>query len=201
MRLAKPAAKIATRPASAVFDTVLAFDHVKHRILVIANARVRGGEDLRSLYDFACAKIDFLERELDRSLSRSERRPSQGLDVRPNHTREQFEQGVRRIQEEIAAGEVYQAVLSQRFDVATTAAPFDVYRALRHINPSPYMYYIRMGGDAIVGASPEMLVRVEGRHVETHPIAGTRPRAARRPTTTSGWRRSCGEARRSARST
>jgi anthranilate synthase component 1 len=177
VRLAKPV-EDRDQAGFMVFDTVLAFDHVKHRILVIANARVRGGDDLRSLYDFACAKIDFLERELDRSLSRSERRPSQGLDVRPNHTREQFEQGVRRIQEEIAAGEVYQAVLSQRFDVATTAAPFDVYRALRHINPSPYMYYIRMGKDAIVGASPEMLVRVEGRHVETHPIAGTRPRGA-----------------------
>ena len=69
-------------------------------------------------------------------------------------------------------------MLSQRFDTTTGATPFDVYRALRHINPSPYMFFIRMGQDAIVGASPEMLVRVEGRHVETHPIAGTRRRGA-----------------------
>jgi anthranilate synthase component 1 len=98
--------------------------------------------------------------------------------VAPNQSREAFENGVRHIQESIAAGEVYQAVLSQRFDAAVTAAPFDVYRALRHINPSPYMFFIRMGREAIVGASPEMLVRVEGRHVETHPIAGTRRRGA-----------------------
>lgn len=161
-----------------MFDTVLAFDHVKHRILAIANARLRPGEDLRALYDFACAKIDFLERELERNLSRPDRRTSSGLDVRANQTREQFESAVKRIQEDIAAGEIYQAVLSQRFDATTTASPFDVYRALRHINPSPYMFFIRMGKDAIVGASPEMLVRVEGRHVETHPIAGTRPRGA-----------------------
>jgi anthranilate synthase component I len=159
-----------------VFDTVLAFDHVKHRILAIANARVRAGEDLRALYEFAGAKIDFLERELERNLSRGERRSSRGLDVRANLTREEFESAVRRIQDDIGAGEIYQAVLSQRFDTTTSAPPFDVYRALRHINPSPYMFFIRMGQDAIVGASPEMLVRVEGRHVETHPIAGTRRR-------------------------
>jgi anthranilate synthase component 1 len=161
-----------------VFDTVLAFDHLKHRILAIANARVRPGADLRSLYDFACAKIDFLERELERNLSRPERREATPLDVVANQTREAFEAAVQSVQRDIAAGEIYQAVLSQRFDADTTASPFDVYRALRHINPSPYMFFIRLGRDAIIGASPEMLVRVEGRHVETHPIAGTRRRGA-----------------------
>ena len=161
-----------------VFDTVLAFDHVKHRILAIANARLSAKENVRALYDFARAKIDFLERELERNLSRGERREPRGLDVKANLTQEQFETSVRRIQEDIVAGEIYQAVLSQRFDTTTGATPFDVYRALRHINPSPYMFFIRMGQDAIVGASPEMLVRVEGRHVETHPIAGTRRRGA-----------------------
>jgi anthranilate synthase component 1 len=161
-----------------VFDTVLAFDHVRHRILAVANARVRPGEDLRSLYDFACAKIGFLERELDRNLSRPERRVSNGLEVRANQTRDQFEGAVRQIQEDIGAGEIYQAVLSQRFETTTSAPPFDVYRALRHINPSPYMYFVRMGRESIIGASPEMLVRVEGKHIETHPIAGTRRRGA-----------------------
>jgi anthranilate synthase component 1 len=161
-----------------VFDTVLAFDHVKHRILAIANARVRAGADLRPLYDFACAKLDFLERELERNLSRPRRPGSNGLDVAANQTREEFEAAVRQIQQDIAAGEIYQAVLSQRFEASTTADPFDVYRALRYVNPSPYMYFIRFGADTIIGASPEMLVRVEGRHVETHPIAGTRPRGA-----------------------
>ncbi len=175
VRLDKPQAD-RDKAAFMVFDTILAFDHVKHRILAIANARIRPGEDLRTLYDFARAKIGFLERELERPISRARREPGPPLTVTPNQTREQFESAVRSIQEDIAAGEIYQAVISQRFDTETTASPFDVYRAARHINPSPYMFYIRKGADAIVGASPEMLVRVEGKRLETHPIAGTRPR-------------------------
>ena len=177
VRLEKPLAN-RDQAGFMMFDTVLAFDHVKHRILAIANARLRANADLRALYDFACAKIDFLERELERNLSRPERRAPGDLAVTANHTRAEFEQSVRAIQEDIAAGEVFQAVISQRFDTTTDAPPFDVYRALRHINPSPYMFFLRMGQDAIIGASPEMLVRVEGRHVETHPIAGTRRRGA-----------------------
>ena len=161
-----------------LFDTVLAFDHVKHRILIIANARVTPDEDLAALYQFANAKLDFLERELERGLSHPERHAGAEPVVRSNLTRERFESGVRTIKEHIAAGDIYQAVLSQRFEADVTADPFTVYRALRHVNPSPYMYFIRMGKLAIVGSSPEMLVRVEGRHVETHPIAGTRPRGA-----------------------
>jgi anthranilate synthase component 1 len=161
-----------------VFDTILAFDHVKHRILAIANARLQPGANLESLYGFAVAKIDVLERELERNLSRPERRAPAALEVTSNQTKDVFEASVRRIQEHIAAGDIYQAVISQRFDAVTAAAPFDVYRALRHINPSPYMFFIRIGPDAIVGASPEMLVRVEGGHIETHPIAGTRRRGA-----------------------
>ncbi|HZP48786.1 MAG TPA: anthranilate synthase component I [Vicinamibacterales bacterium] len=159
-----------------LFDTVLAFDHVQHRILIIANARITADDDLESLYQFACAKIQFLERELDRSLSRTERTPRNGLELTSNHTREQFEEHVRAAKEHIAAGDIYQVVLSQRFEADVAADPFTVYRALRHVNPSPYMYFIRMGGLSVVGSSPEMLVRVEGPHVETHPIAGTRPR-------------------------
>jgi anthranilate synthase component 1 len=159
-----------------LFDTVLAFDHVKHRILIIANARVTADEDLRALYQFACAKIQFLERELERGLSQPEPQTQAPPTVRSNMTRETYEEGVRTIKEHIAAGDIYQAVLSQRFEADVTADPFTVYRALRHVNPSPYMYFTRMGGLSIVGSSPEMLVRVEGRHVETHPIAGTRPR-------------------------
>jgi anthranilate synthase component 1 len=83
---------------------------------------------------------------------------------------------VRTAKEHIAAGDIYQVVLSQRFEAGIDADPFTVYRALRHVNPSPYMYFVRMGGRSIVGSSPEMLVRVEGRRIQTHPIAGTRPR-------------------------
>jgi anthranilate synthase component 1 len=161
-----------------LFDTVLAFDHVKHRILIVANARITPDEDLQALYQFACAKIQFLERELERGLSQSERTSAPAPQLRANQTKERFEAGVRTIKEHIAAGDIYQGVLSQRFEADITADPFTVYRALRHVNPSPYMYFIRLGGLAIVGSSPEMLVRVEGRKAETHPIAGTRPRGA-----------------------
>ena len=159
-----------------LFDAVLAFDHVKHRILIIANARVTADEDLQALYQFACAKIQFLERELERGLSQPHAAGGPAPEMRSNMTRETYEAGVRTIKDHIGAGDIYQAVLSHRFEADVKADPFTVYRALRHVNPSPYMYFIRMGGLSIVGSSPEMLVRVEGRHVETHPIAGTRPR-------------------------
>ncbi len=159
-----------------LFDTVLAFDHVQHRILIIANARVTADDDLESLYQFACAKISFLERELERSLSVARTAGAASLEVRSNQTKEAFEDKVRAAKEYIAAGDIYQVVLSQRFESQVDADPFTVYRALRHVNPSPYMYFVRMGGVSVVGSSPEMLVRVEGDRVETHPIAGTRPR-------------------------
>jgi anthranilate synthase component 1 len=159
-----------------LFDTVLAFDHVQHRILIIANARMTPDEDLESLYQFACAKIQFLERELERNLSRTRTERGDGLQISSNRTREEFEESVRVAKEYIAAGDIYQVVLSQRFEADVSADPFTVYRALRHVNPSPYMYFIRMGGVSLVGSSPEMLVRVEGSRVETHPIAGTRRR-------------------------
>ena len=159
-----------------VFDTVLAFDHVQHRILLIANARISGDEDLQALYQFACAKIEFLEGELERALSLARTTHARPVVLESNFTQERFEDVVRHAKEHIAAGDVYQVVLSQRFEAALDADAFTVYRALRHVNPSPYMFYIRMGDRAVVGSSPEMLVRVEGRHAETHPIAGTRPR-------------------------
>jgi anthranilate synthase component 1 len=159
-----------------LFDTVLAFDHVRHRILIIANARITGDEDLESLYQFACAKIAFVERELERALSKTARPGANGIEISSNVSKDEFEGMVRTAKEYIAAGDIYQVVLSQRFETSLDADPFTVYRALRHVNPSPYMYFLRLGGRSIVGSSPEMLVRVEGRRVETHPIAGTRPR-------------------------
>ncbi len=159
-----------------LFDTVLAFDHVQHRILLIANARISGDEDLKSLYQFACAKIEFLERELERSLSLKRSSNTDALQLISNVSQDAYESIVRRAKEYIAAGDIYQVVLSQRFEAEVGVDAFTVYRALRHVNPSPYMFFIRMGDRSIVGSSPEMLVRVEGRHAVTHPIAGTRPR-------------------------
>lgn len=159
-----------------LFDTVLAFDHVQHRILLIANARISGDEDLKSLYQFACAKIEFLERELERALSLKRPTGGDGIHLVSNMPQETYEAIVRKAKEHIAAGDIYQVVLSQRFETEIGVDAFTVYRALRHVNPSPYMFFIRMGDRSIVGSSPEMLVRVEGRHAITHPIAGTRPR-------------------------
>jgi anthranilate synthase component I len=159
-----------------LFDTVLAFDHAQHRLLIIANARITADDDLEALYQFACARIQFLEAELERSLSSSRVVPGEAVTLTANMPREVFESNVRTAKEHIAAGDIYQVVLSQRFEADVAADPFTVYRALRHVNPSPYMYFMRMGGLSVVGSSPEMLVRVEGRHVLTHPIAGTRPR-------------------------
>src|SRR5919107_752245 len=127
-----------------LFDTVLAFDHVQHRILIIANARITPDEDLESLYQFACAKIQFLERELERNLSHTRHEAAGALAFTSNHTRERFEEQVRAAKEHIDAGDIYQVVLSQRFEAEVAADPFTVYRALRHVNPSPYMYFIRM---------------------------------------------------------
>ena len=172
----QPEVEVADDACFMLFDTVLAFDHVRHRILIIANARITGDEDLESLYQFARAKIAFVERELDRTLSKAGPAPSQPIEISSNVTRDEFEKGVMTAKEYIAAGDVYQVVLSQRFETRFDADPFMAYRALRHVNPSPYMYFLRMSGRAIVGSSPEMLVRVEGRAMQTHPIAGTRPR-------------------------
>src|SRR3954470_16996372 len=159
-----------------LFDTVLAFDHVQHRMLLIANARISADDDLESLYQFACAKIEFLERELERNLSHRKTASAAAVELQSNHPPDRLEKQVRTAKSYIAAGDIYQVVLSQRFEAEVTAEPFTVYRALRHVNPSPYMYFIRMAGVSIVGSSPEMLVRVEGSRVETHPIAGTRRR-------------------------
>ena len=100
------------------------------------------------------------------------------MHVRSNVTRERFLEQVRTAKEHIAAGDIYQVVLSQRFEAEVTADPFTVYRALRHVNPSPYMYFIRMGEVSIVGSSPEMLVRVEG---NARRDASDRGHAAARP--------------------
>ena len=160
-----------------LFDTVLAFDHVQHRILIIANARITGDDDLESLYQFACAKIEFLERELERdAVDARRRRRRAARRSRRTCTREQFEQMVRTAKEHIAAGDIYQVVLSQRFEADDRRRPVHgVSRAAARESVAVHVFPPD-GRLSIVGSSPEMLVRVEGRHVETHPIAGTRPR-------------------------
>ena len=161
-----------------LFDTILAFDHVKGRILLISNVALENANDdqLQQAYQRAQSKLAALQAELSNELSDACSQKSDAITVTSNTTQDLFEKAVRVAKDYIAAGDIFQVVLSQRFSVEISADPFTVYRALRYVNPSPYMYFIRMAGLSIVGASPEMLVRAEGCAVETHPIAGTRPR-------------------------
>ncbi len=160
------------------FKSLLAFDHVKHRLFLISNVLTEEGTgSLRAKYEAACRHLDHLESLLRRPLRLpSRRRPRGALRVRPNMPRPRYEAMVERSKEYIRAGDIFQVVLSQRMEVPVRVAAFDVYRALRVVNPSPYMYYLRLGESTVLGSSPEMLVKVAGRNVEYRPIAGTRPR-------------------------
>lgn len=162
-------------------DIVLAIDNLKGRAMAIAAVPVGEG-DLRALYDDAARRTeDFVQRLADR---RNPAPLSLGAepDVDPPFTssmsREDFEAGVERIKEYILAGDAFQVVLSQRLGLTLEAEPFDLYRALRSLNPSPYLYYLDLDGVSLIGSSPEVLVRVEDDVVTVRPIAGTRPRGA-----------------------
>jgi anthranilate synthase component 1 len=163
-----------------VTDTLVIFDHVRHRLLVIANAHVPPKSDRDAAYDDAIARLDAVEAQVQTPLPPLPTPPRQpGGEMTSNMTREQFEAAVRRAKEYIAAGDVFQVVPSQRLIRPTQADPFSIYRALRGLNPSPYMFFLDLGGDPathLIGSSPEVLVRLQGRMAEVRPIAGTRPR-------------------------
>ncbi len=164
------------------FDRLLAFDHVRHQIHIIAIADV-GAEEPRTAYKRAMRDIDTLERKLAAGLKRHSLSPApkvkpRPLNLRANTSREKFIQAVERAKEYIAAGDIFQVVLSQRLEFDLGADPFTVYRALRTVNPSPYMYFLRMGKLTVLGSSPEMLVRCNAGKLEYRPIAGTLPRGA-----------------------
>jgi anthranilate synthase component 1 len=162
------------------FDRLLAFDHLRHQIHIMAAADV-SRESPRKAYDRAIADITRLERKLASGLSsglwrKSAKKKIGNLKVHAGTERKNYLRDVGRCKEYIAAGDIFQVVLSQRFDFIPEVAPFDLYRALRQVNPSPYLYFLRTGDMHILGSSPEMLVRVTGRKLEYRPIAGTRPR-------------------------
>ena len=162
------------------FDRLLAFDHLHHQIHIIATADV-AEEGVRRSYDRAVADIAALEKKLAAGLRPAhwQKTASRGQGKMPVHagtSRKAFVAAVNRAKEYIAAGDIFQVVLSQRLDFVPGVPPFDIYRALRAVNPSPYMYFLRMGGLHVLGSSPEMLVRVTGHKLEYRPIAGTHPR-------------------------
>jgi|DewCreStandDraft_2_1066082.scaffolds.fasta_scaffold00026_28 anthranilate synthase component 1 len=162
-------------------DTLVVFDHVRHTMLVLTHARLDG--DLDQAYEAAVERIERVVQRLREPLPPNGRYGGQPSVVAPrpatlsaNQTPEQFMAAVRKIKEYIAAGDCIQVVPSQRLARPVRAHPFTVYRALRTINPSPYMFYLDLGGFQLVGASPELLVQVENRIVRTRPLAGTRRR-------------------------
>jgi anthranilate synthase component 1 len=170
------------------FDQVLAFDHVKKEIHLMVTADLTR-EAREGAYERAVRRLNKLEKRLASALPvAKKKRPEGKLKLTARTSKATFLKSVERTKEYIASGDVFQCVLSQRFDCEPGVDAFEVYRALRIVNPSPYMYFLRFGlEDAkskkpaaahIVGSSPELLVRVHGRDVEYRPIAGTRPRSA-----------------------
>jgi anthranilate synthase component 1 len=161
-------------------DTLLVFDHVQHVIKVVSHVRLDG--DVEAAYRQAVWKIEELVGRLSQPLATLPYRSdapaalAAKAEACSNMTREEYERSVERIKEYIVAGDCIQTVFSQRFSRATQAHPFDIYRSLRTVNPSPYMFYLELGDFHVVGASPEMLVRVEEGRIDYHPIAGTKPR-------------------------
>ncbi len=160
-------------------DTFLVFDHIAHRIRVVSLMALDGNHE--AAYSEALKRIDDLCCRLKSPLDLEPSKQTQPPSASPfisSVTRETFERSVAEIKEAVAAGEAIQVVLSQRLSRTTHAKPFDIYRALRSINPSPYMFYLDFGQFQIIGASPEILVRVEDGQVVTRPLAGTRRRGA-----------------------
>lgn len=163
-----------------ITDRLLIFDNVLQKIKVVCNVHVDPDENPLAAYDRGIATVEDMISQL--------RKPLPTLDVlsggqprnelTPNFTREGFMRAVDRCKEYVTAGDIFQIVLSQRFSGTLGADPFDVYRALRTLNPSPYMFFLRFGETLVIGASPEVLVRKEGSRVEVRPIAGTRPRGS-----------------------
>ena len=170
------------------FDEVLAFDHVKKEIYLILTADLTREPDAAKAYAKALRRLDRLEKQLAQPLFAAPKRrnATQPLQLTPRTTKRDFMKAVDAVKEYVAAGDVFQCVLSQRFDCTPAVDPFEIYRALRIVNPSPYMYFLRFPMQApgaksatpahIVGSSPELLVRVQNGSLTYRPIAGSRPR-------------------------
>jgi anthranilate synthase component 1 len=163
-------------------DTMIIFDHVMHKMKIVANTLVDGPAECA--YEQATSKIESIvarltgPRPVESVQPGGETVRSAGEEIKSNFTQEEYERAVVACKDYIAAGDAFQIVLSQRLRRKTSAQPFAIYRALRMLNPSPYMFYLDFGDFQLIGASPEMMVKVEDGLAETCPIAGTRPRGA-----------------------
>ena len=160
-----------------LIDTMMVFDHLKQEIIICHTPLLRPGEPLRPQYEAALAKVDALGELLHTDIDyQTPTVPGAAGQMTSNFTPESFRAAVEKSKDYIQAGDVYQVVLSQRFERTTQVSPLTLYRALRNINPSPYMFLLEFPDFAIIGASPEILVKVDHGVVEIRPIAGTRRR-------------------------
>lgn len=161
---------------------LIAFDHVQHRLWVVRNVHTDGAGSLRAKYNAAVKEIHRTRELLEAPVAgekREEPKTARRLPkLQSNFKRKEYLDAVRQAKKYIRAGDIFQVVISQRFSAKTQSAPFDVYRELRAVNPSPYLFYLHMNDVHVVGSSPEMLVKVQGRDVFYRPIAGTRWRGA-----------------------
>jgi anthranilate synthase component 1 len=160
------------------YKTVLAFDHLRHQIHIISNLLIdEAKESLESQYEMAVAEISAIEALLRAPLELRDSTHKDGEPaVRSNFEKANYLKAIEKAKEYIAAGDIFQVVLAQRFEFDLPVPPFDVYRALRIVNPSPYMFFLKMPDVSIVGSSPEMLVKIRDREASYRPIAGTRAR-------------------------
>lgn len=162
-------------------DSLIIFDHSTHKVKIVVNAyrsKEQRAKSIESVYDDAVRKIEEIIVRLNRPLPEQKlgKKSKKIKRIESNFTKREFENSVKKAKKYIQRGDIIQVVLSQRLETALHCDPFDVYRALRSLNPSPYMYYLNFGELKMIGASPELLVRCEQKLVETRPIAGTRPR-------------------------
>ena len=163
----------------AFYHGLIAFDHVQHRLWIVRNVHTDGPGTLRGKYAAAVREIERIHNLLDRPVAteqpkKKKRAAGSKLRITSNFTRREYLAAVRKSKEYIRAGDIFQVVVSQRFSAKTKADPFEIYRELRALNPSPYLFFLQMNDVAVVGSSPEMLVKVQGREVFYRPIAGTR---------------------------
>ena len=159
-----------------LFEDMIAFDHLKGSALVISNVNVDSGRDLKEQFDEAHERVDSIGESLHSDVDYQTPIRVEKSTVSSNFNQDAFESAVLKAKEHIVDGDVFQLVLSQRFERQTSVEPTTLYRALRTINPSPYMFHLKINNFDIIGASPELLVKVEDGIVEIRPIAGTRHR-------------------------
>jgi anthranilate synthase component 1 len=157
-------------------DTILIFDHLEHKIKIISNAYIK--KNPRKAYQEAIVKIEGLIEQMRKPVRIKPKVKSQKskVTIKSNFTKEAFKKNIKRAKEYIKAGDIIQVVLSQRLETKITVNSFDIYRSLRTVNPSPYMYYLKCKDLRLIGSSPEILVRLEEGMIEVRPIAGTKPR-------------------------